>query len=335
MKNSGREYAVALADFAIPGNRWRTIPRLTFWGKASGRTVDEIIADVHSLGVTDRDTDIRRGWNNAQPRGNRPLGYWRDYYPRAAKPIPLPTYPLYVRDIIGDLEVAGGTRGDMVRNQSPVPIPVDGRAQTAAFLRILFNPADVLHIFRADVPTTGRLGVNLIPCGEWLARIGRGMATGGDLIVPNPFTGAASETTGGKKSLIAQSCLARFPFIVIEFDDLPLSLQCAFWLGLLAKSPLAPLVAAITYSGGKSLHGLLHVGCITLEEWRRVQGKLQGLLAADTEQRTDTNGRTIYPFRADVQAMRPRQGTRLPGVRRIGNGKVQSLLYLNPDAVHS
>ncbi len=116
---------------------------------------------------------------------------------------------------------------------------------------------------------------------------------------------------------------------MIEFDDLPLSLQCAFWLGLLAKSPLAPLVAAITYSGGKSLHGLLHVGCSTLEEWRRVQGKLRGLLATDPEQRMDTNGRTIYPFRADVQAMHPRQGTRLPGVRRATNGKLQELLYLN------
>jgi hypothetical protein len=42
------------------------------------------------------------------------------------------------------------------------------------------------------------------------------------------------------------------------------------------------------------------------------------------------NGRTIYPFRADVQAMRPRQGTRLPGVRRFTNGKLQELLYLNP-----
>ena len=159
------------------------------------------------------------------------------------------------------------------------------------------------------------------------------MATGGDLIVPNPFTGAASETTGGKKSLIAQSCLARFPFIVIEFDELSLPLQCAFWLGLLAKSPLAQLVAAITYSGGKSLHTLLHIGCDTVEEWRRVQGKLCRLLAADPEQRTDTNGRTIYPFRADVQAMRPRQGTRLPGVRRFGNGAPQALLYLNPAAM--
>lgn len=38
----------------------------------------------------------------------------------------------------------------MVRNRSPVPIPADGRTQTAAFLRSLFDLADVLHIFRTN-----------------------------------------------------------------------------------------------------------------------------------------------------------------------------------------
>lgn len=37
--------------------------------------------------------------------------------------------------------------------------------------------------------------------------------------------------------------------------------------------------------------------------------------------------------RADEQAMRPRTGTRLPGVRRFDNGRLQRLLYLNPEAV--
>ncbi len=37
-------------------------------------------------------------------------------------------------------------------------------------------------------------------------------------------------------------------------------------------------------------------------------------------------------MRADVQAMQPRTGTRLPGVRRFDNGRRQVLLYLNPRA---
>jgi hypothetical protein len=131
------------------------------------------------------------------------------------------------------------------------------------------------------------------------------------------------ETADGKKSHIAQSCLARFPFAVIEFDSMPLKAQAAFWRGLLSTSPLAPKVAAITYSGGKSLHGLLHVGCRTLADWQTVRGQLRGLLAADPDP----------AFRADEQAMQPRTGTRLPGVRRFSNGKTQRLLFLNPEAV--
>ena len=86
---------------------------------------------------------------------------------------------------------------------------------------------------------------------------------------------------------------------------------------------LAPKVAAITYSGSKSLHGLIHVGCDALSDWQIVCRQLRGLFAANPDP----------AFRADEQAMRPRTGTRLPGVRRLNNGKPQSLLYLNQEAV--
>ena len=322
MKDPRREYEAALADFAQPGERWNAKGRLTYWGKAAGLTADEIVADARAQGVTDRDADIRRGWNDARPQGDRPQGGWRGTM-RTAKPKPPPTFPRYVRDLIGDAQAAQGATAGMVRRLSPFPIPADGRAQTAAFLRSLFDPADVLHVFRDDVPTAGKPGANLMPCREWLAKVERGDMMPGDLIVPNPFTGAEGETTDGKRSRIAQSCLARFPFAVIEFDAMPLALQFAFWRGLLMKSPLAPKVTSIVYSGGKSLHGLLHVGCRTLADWQIVRGKLRGLLAADPDP----------AFRADEQAMRPRTGTRLPGVFRFGSGNLQTLLYLNPEAV--
>ena len=320
MKDPRREYETALADFAQPGGRWNAKGRLTYWGKAAGMSADEIISDAWAAGVRDRDADIRRGWNDARPKGERPQGGWRHYAPRA-KPKPPPTFPRYVRDLVaaGDGEA---TSADLL-TLSPFAVPRDARAQTAAFLRSLFDPADVLHVFRDDVPTAGKPGANLMPCREWLAKMERGDMMPGDLIVPNPFTGAEGETADGKKSRIAQSCLARFPFAVIEFDAMPLALQFAFWRGLLTKSPLAPKVASIVYSGGKSLHGLLHVGCRTLADWQNVRGKLRGLLAADPDP----------AFRADEQAMRPRTGTRLPGVCRFSNGKTQRLLYLNPEAV--
>lgn len=331
MKSPRRKYEVALRDFATPGNRWRILPRLVYWGKAAGMTADEIIADAHGADVHNRDADIRRCWGTARPQ------YVVHDYPRngyrkqqATISQPQPTCPWYVRDTIGDIQVAQGATADIVRDLSPSPIPTDGREQTAAFFRSLFAPSDILHVFRTDVPTAGQPDVNIMPCHGWCARIERGAAIPGDLIVPNPFTGAEGKTTDGKKSYIAQSCLAKFPYAVIEFDTLSLSLQYAFWHGLLTKSRLAPYVAAITYSGGKSLHGLLHVGCDTLKEWRAVRDKLCGLLATDTEHHTTMDGRIIYPYRSDVQAIQPRQGTRLPGVYRSTNGRLQELLYLNP-----
>ena len=50
-----------------------------------------------------------------------------------------------------------------------------------------------------------------------------------------------------------------------------------------ATKTKAQNAAAVTYSGGKSLHGLLHVGCRTLAEWQTVCGRLRGLLTADPD----------------------------------------------------
>jgi len=321
MKDPRREYEAALADFSQPGGRWNSKGRLTYWGKAAGLTADEIISDARANGVTDRDADIRRGWNDAKPKGDRPRGEWWHYTPRA-KPKPPPTFPRYVRDMV----TAGGgeaTSADLL-DLSPVSIPKTPGQAAEAYLE-LWQPSDVLHVFRDDAPTAGRLNWNIATCAEWLNVVWHGWMLPGDLIVPNPFSGAEGETTDGRKSLIAQSCLARFPFAVIEFDAMPLKSQAAFWRGLLSTSPLAPKVASIVYSGGKSLHGLLHVGCDALADWQTVREQLRGLLAADPDP----------AFRADEQALRPRTGTRLPGVNRFGNGKMQRLLYLNPDAARN
>ncbi len=320
MKSPRKQYEAALADFSQPGNRWRNIPRLTYWGKVAGLTKDDIISDAKAVGVHNRDADIRRGWNSAQPK----LCHSHDGCRHSAtitSPKQPPTFPLYVRNIVA----AGGceaTSADLLA-MSPIPVPKDGKTQTEAFLRALWNNDDLLHIFRDDKPAKGEPDINLMTCRDWLNSIERGNPMPGDLIVPNVFSGAKADTTDGRKSYIAQSCLAHFPFILIEFDSLALKVQAAFWRGLLSTSQLATKVAAITYSGGKSLHGLIHVGCDTLAEWQTVCGQLRGLLAADPN----------HAFRTDEQAMRPRTGTRLPGVHRFSNGRLQPLLYINPAAV--
>ncbi len=316
MKDAMQEYRAALADFSQPGARWGNAGRLTYWGKAAGLDADAIIDDARAAGVRDRDGDIRRGWNSATPQGDRPPQWFRRRPPR---PTPPRTFPCFVRDLIE----SGGGEADLgtVRTLSPVPIPADGEGQTVAFLNSLFSPADLIFIHKeTEKATPPDYKVNLLPAEEWPGNLyGLGDR---DLINPNPYTGAEGETTDGKKSFSAQSCLARFPFLIVEFDDMPLPGQCAFWRGFLTKSPLAGKVASITYSGEKSLHGLLHVGCATLADWAARRDQLCRLLAADPAE----------VFRADESAMRPGQATRLPGVVRFSSGRMQELLYLNPAA---
>ncbi len=350
------KYEAALADFARPGNRNATQGRLSYWGKASGLTAEEIISDARAAGVRDRDADIRSGWNKWEVKGDRAIGQRRRVYTPKPKPKPAPTFPRYVRDMVA----AGGgeaTCRDLLA-LSPFHAPVDGRAQTAAFLRELYRPDDILHVTRKitkpddeDEITflSAKPGKTLKPVREWLAQLERGEALPGDYVVPNPFTGERGKKTDGGMSYAAQSCLARFPFAEVEFDDMPLKVQAAFWRGLLTTSPLAPMVASITFSGDRSLHGLLYVGADSELDWRKMvyykdefgqeRGRLRGLLATDPEHFAGADEREHWPFRADPMGMRPRQATRLPGVHRIAadgtRGMMQSLLYLNPGAVRT
>jgi len=313
------KYEAALTAFAQPGGRWQNKGALTYWGKAAGLSADEIIEDAHAHGVTNRDGDIRRGWNDARILDPADPSRRR---PRATRTVQRPATSHYVRELSGGMRGEPGTV-DGVRELSPCRdwMGKPPQAQTAMFLRAAFRPDEKLHIFRDDRPTAGVPWVNLRAAADWLERLPFEPLPG-DHIVPNPFTGSLGETTDGKKSLIAQSCLAAFPFMLIEFDEMPLAMQYAFWRAFLLKSELAKQLVALVYTGGKSVHGLLHVGCNTLLDWQAVRNPMCALIASDE----------LPLYRADAQAMRPRTGTRLPGVERIGKGTLQELVYLNPAA---
>ena len=315
MKDANREYENALAAFAEPGCRWEQKGQLVYWGKASGRTEEDVIADARSVGVTNRDADIRRGWRDISPRGAVSV---KTVCRRVECPVPR-KYQRHVRDLVG--ENVNGTI-DWVRELSPAWewIGRDSLFQTELFLRAVCTPNDILHVFRKDAPSAGVLGVNLRPAEDWVKDIAHALAWG-DLIVPNPFSGQEGETSEGKKSLIAQSCLASYPYLVLEMDDMPLPMQYAFWRNFILTSKLSDALVSVVHSGNRSLHGLLYVGCRTLLEWQAVRNSIRELFASDDEPM----------YRADAQAMCPRTGTRLPGVRRGDSGILQELVYLNPN----
>ena len=358
MKDPRREYEAALADFSQPGNRNEMQGKLGFWGCAAGLTAEEIIADARAAGVTDRDRYIESGWNKLKPKADAWLAAQETWQTRRTahrprplpKPTPPPTFPYYVRDMVA---AGGGAAAcaDLL-DLSPVPVVPTPQLQTRDFLRACFDGGDLLFIDNCGTHQTGRPGENIRSADAWVDWVCLAGDMGGDLITPNPLTGEARETTDkhGRpyQSYILKDCIARFPFLIVEFDDAKwafggdvargLAWQCAFWRGLLTQSPLAPRVAAVIHSGGKSLHGLLHVGAATLAEWEAERDTLRRLLAADPTEARNAKGDACYPFQADRQAMEPHQKVRLPGVVRRGDaargaGNRQSLLYLNPGAV--
>lgn len=131
---------------------------------------------------------------------------------------------------------------------------------------------------------------------------------------PNPLTGIPVKRGNGKLSLVCDDCVAKFRFAVVEFDSKPLRDQYAFYMAMLDKGmPFAALI----HSGNKSIHGLLAVDCPDAEAWKRmVEDKLfcsyLELLGCDGACKNES------------------RMTRTPGTRR-SNGKMQKLLYLNPN----
>lgn len=112
----------------------------------------------------------------------------------------------------------------------------------------------------------------------------------------------------GKMSRRSEESVLAWRWLVLESDDAPLRL----WLAALAK--VVPRIAAITTSGGRSVHALVRVDAPTKKAWDEEKKRLLGLVAVG----------------ADPGALSAVRLTRLPGCLR--GGKEQKLLYFSPSA---
>ena len=105
--------------------------------------------------------------------------------------------------------------------------------------------------------------------------------------------------------------LAYFRYCLLESDVAPADL----WLKMLVLLHM-PLVS-IVESGNRSVHALVRIGCSTKAEFDRERVKL-------IEQ--------LCPFGCDPASLTASRLSRLPGVTRGDNGRVQRLLWLSPNA---
>jgi hypothetical protein len=114
-----------------------------------------------------------------------------------------------------------------------------------------------------------------------------------------------------KQSRRSEESVTSWRYAVLESDAAPKDL----WLKVLVQLPIP--IAAIYDSGGNSIHALILINANSKAEWDRiVRGDLAEL---------------IVPLGSDLSAMTAIRLTRLPNCHRGETGKMQQLLYLNPN----
>lgn len=198
---------------------------------------------------------------------------------------------------------------DSLRGASPVMFdPEDGITQMLAVLQHLYHPDEYLYC--GDT-----FGTDVYTVRNWVEVLTE--ARDADLpehFCWNPYSGVPAPTKDGTKdSYRCDNAVRDFRFAMVEFDKLDIGLQLRFWAG--ARLP----VAAIVFSGGKSLHGILRVtGIENLADWgvtvRRVLYQ-----------------RWLVPIGVDPACANPSRLSRTPGAIRA-SGVRQDLIYLNPAA---
>ena len=112
----------------------------------------------------------------------------------------------------------------------------------------------------------------------------------------------------GKMSRRSEESVLSWRWMVLESDEAPVRL----WLGALAR--VVPRIAAITTSGGRSVHALVRVDARTKRDWDEVKRNVMQLVVAG----------------ADPGALSAVRLTRLPGCMR--GEREQKLLYFAPSA---
>lgn len=231
-------------------------------------------------------------------------------FPTAPNPQPLTTQEKLDR-ILGFIGSDRPTKADLW-DASPVRLCDHVRDDGPIFVESLFQSTDLVNVVETrpsqhdtHVKPSG-FGLTL-PKSALINRMRGNLfpESYGTMIRPNPMDGHG----------VRDANVTAYRFMLIEFDEMPLDLQ----LALLAKVKLP--IAAIIYSGGKSMHALLACpnDIKTRDDWNMAIA---------------TPKRMFKSIGADVSTLNPSRMTRLPGsMRRSHDGcdmATQELLYLDP-----
>lgn len=138
----------------------------------------------------------------------------------------------------------------------------------------------------------------------------------------NPLSGQKVRNSLDTESYIAKDCVKAHDYCLVEFDDKSENDQIGFWMAMLDKD--MP-VAALIFSGNKSIHAIIKVQCQHYADWVK-----------DVE--NNLFRQFFVPLGADSVTRNPNRLARFPGGRRYIRTKImvsearQRLLYLNLNA---
>jgi len=224
---------------------------------------------------------------------------------------PQPSGPKVAPSVLAELLRSGrGATVEDIAARSPVPIDWPPKEAFRNVLAVLYDPGD--RIFIGDDQVPGVVGQTIRPRDAWIRAL---HALGGcpaPKWIPNPLSGRyAPKKSGDGDTLRGDGCVTSHRFVVVEHDQLPLPDQLAFWMA----SPLP--VAALIFSGKKSMHGIVRVDCTSAEEWQ-------------TQIREKLFPQYLVPMGFDPACQNPSRLSRAPGHIRKDTGHVQACIYLAP-----
>jgi hypothetical protein len=271
-------------------------------GRMAGLNKEQIITDLQTRTsggtrtVTEREISaaVDQAFTDLEPCDTLPT----DYTPAPAPP-PKPEPSL-------DLQNLQPVTEDAIQGASPLQPDPNPQQQAKQFLDAVFRSSEWVYI--GDRETTATPGENLRKRSEWMQQD----QIQGALYGSNPYTGEAAPTQNGKQSYRAQAAVSEFNYLVIEFDSIDSAEQLRRINWLIRHAP----VCAVYFSGSKSWHCLIYLGAESAEHYAAIVNKLRPYLVA---------------LGADRACLHPGRLSRLPGATRPDTGKVQRLIYLNPE----
>lgn len=242
------------------------------------------------------------------PNGAKYLSPYRE-----PKPAPAAQNPARARAVL--IESAKGITAKDVAALSPVPIDCPVREQGRLLLSQLYDDDDIVFLGSKQVKVTaGNMPIFLGPAWGWCNALALPDNEIPELVGLNPLSSKPAPSKSDPEQLTyrGDNCVQSYRYTMAEFDEIPLPDQLAFW------SAVRLPIAALVFSGGKSIHAWIHVtGVETAAQWEQ-------------EIKLGLYGSVLAPLGVDRSCYSPAHLARFPGHSRADTGKAQQLIYLNP-----